>query len=670
MIGTILGSRYELLEKIGEGGMAIVYKAKCQLLNRFVAVKILKEEFSNNIDFMEKFRKEALSVASLSSNNIVNIYDVGSERDINYIVMEYIKGKTLKEIIVEKGSMSTELVLDYGMQIAKALECAHKNNIIHRDIKPHNILVTEDGTVKVTDFGIAKAASSVTITNTSTVMGSAHYFSPEQAKASFVDCRTDIYSFGIVLYEMVTGRVPYDADSPVSVALKHIQEKVVPPKEVNDKVPENLNKLILKAIEKEPIKRYQTAKEMYLDLQRIQSNSDYTIAGNNMDNEYTRVMAPVNVADYEKKDDVAESPEQMPKSENKNKDKNKNKNKNKNNKKTIIVASIILFIVLFSALGYIYMNNNSDKNGATQVETKIVVPTIIGLDKAAAEKLVLSKGLTFVVNKEVTSDAPKGEVTACFPDEGTNVTANSEVRVYVSKGPEGFKMPSVKGLDENSAKASIDENGLVLNNTTKDFSDTVASGNVISQDPIGDTLVQKGDSVDLVISEGPEVKLTKVPNLFGLSLKAASTSLQGSYLTLGDQKSVITTDESQDGQIFSQSIQSNTSVQQGSSVGVSYYTYKEPAKEQVDVPNFNGKTVKDARNLAAQSKITISVSGNDEDIIQTQDKGAGTKVNVGDTITLTSKAAVQDPIKTDPTTSPTTSPNTSTNTNTNHKTGK
>ncbi|MBU3160544.1 Stk1 family PASTA domain-containing Ser/Thr kinase [Clostridium frigoris] len=641
MIGTILGSRYELLEKIGEGGMAIVYKAKCQLLNRFVAVKILKEEFSNNIEFMEKFKKEALSVASLSSNNIVNIYDVGSERDINYIVMEYIKGKTLKEIIVESGSMSTDLVLDYGMQIAKALECAHKNNIIHRDIKPHNILVTEDGTVKVTDFGIAKAASSVTITNTSTVMGSAHYFSPEQAKASFVDCRTDIYSFGIVLYEMVTGRVPYDADSPVSVALKHIQEKVVPPKEINNKVPENLNKLILKAIEKEPIKRYQTAKEMYLDLQRIQNNSDYTIAGNNMDNEYTRVMAPVNPADYEKEEDVVESPEPM------NKNKNKDKNKNKNKKKTIIVTSIILLIVLFSALGYVYMNGN---NGVVQVETKLVVPKIIGLDKAAAEKLVVAKGLNFVVNKQVNSDEPKGAVTACFPDEGTEVKENSEVRVYVSKGPTGFKIPSVIGLDQNAANSNIEQNGLVLGNVAEEYSESVASGLVISQDPSEGSLVQKGDSVTLVISKGPSVKITKVPNLFGLSLDDALASLKSSILTLGDKKSVTTTDKSQDGIVFSQSIAANTGVQEGNSVGVSYYTYKEPEKQQVDVPNFMGKTVKDAKDLADQNDIKISVSGNDEDIIQTQDKDAGTKVSVGDTITLTAEAATQDPTKTDPTT--------------------
>ncbi|MBU3186146.1 Stk1 family PASTA domain-containing Ser/Thr kinase [Clostridium estertheticum] len=642
MIGTLLGNRYELLEKVGEGGMAIVYKAKCHLLNRFVAVKILKEEFSNNIEFMEKFRKEALSVASLSSNNIVNIYDVGSERDINYIVMEYIKGKTLKEIIVENGSMNTELVLDYGMQIAKALECAHKNNIIHRDIKPHNILVTEDGTVKVTDFGIAKAASSVTITNTSTVMGSAHYFSPEQAKASFVDCRTDIYSFGIVLYEMVTGRVPYDAESPVSVALKHIREKVVPPKEINNKVPENLNKLILKAIEKEPIKRYQTAKEMYLDLQRIQNNSEYTIASNSMDNEYTRVMAPVNMADYEKEEDVVESPEPMVKNKNNNDDKNKNK------KKTIITALIILLVVICSAVGFVYIKSIANNNPT--VEAKILVPKIIGLDKVAAEKLVVAKKLTFAVDKEVNSDEPKGAVTACFPDEGTEVKENSQVRVYVSKGPEGFKMISVKGMDRPSAKASIEEKGLELSNVREEPSDTVASGIVISQNPNEGSLVQKADKVDLVISTGPKVKVTQVPSILGKTLDQASTLLQNSNLTLGDKKQIPTNDKSQDGKISSQSIDPNTSVTQGSSVWVGIYTYKAPEKQQVDVPDFKGKTVKDARNMASQNNVNIAVSGNDEDIIQTQDKDAGTKVSAGDTINLTSKAMTQDPTKTDPTT--------------------
>jgi serine/threonine protein kinase len=634
MIGTILGSRYELLEKIGEGGMAIVYKAKCQLLNRYVAVKILKEEFSNNIDFMEKFKKEALSVASLSSNNIVNIYDVGQEKDINYIVMEYIKGKTLKEIILQNGSMNYNQVLDYGMQIAKALECAHKNNIIHRDIKPHNILVTEDGTVKVTDFGIAKAASSVTITNTSTVMGSVHYFSPEQAKGSFVDFRTDIYSFGIVLYEMVTGRVPYDADSPVSVALKHIQEPVVPPNQINRNVPENLNKLILKAIEKEPIKRYQTAKEMFLDLQRIQNNSSYTIATTkSVENEYTRVMAPVNVADYEKEKKVEEDVDEE---EVIKKPKSKDNKKNNNKTKLLIVFAIILLIILGSAAAVFVSNFITNKQAI--VTQKIVVPKIIGLESTEAEKLVVAKQLKYTELQE-NSDEPEGTVTVCFPDEGTEVDANSEVRVTVSKGPASFKMPSVKRNDKASAEAIIDERGLLLSNVTEEHSSSIASGLVISQNPVEDSLVQKGDSVSLVISKGVEIKMAKVQNLIGLSIDGADRVLKGVNLVLGEQKEVVTNDQAQDGKVSVQSIPENTSVPEGTAVGISVYKYQEPVKEQFDVPDFKDKTVKAAKDIAAQNGITISVPGNDEDIVDSQDKVAGTKANVGDVITLTSKAA-------------------------------
>jgi serine/threonine protein kinase len=627
MIGTMLGSRYELLEKIGEGGMAIVYKAKCHLLNRYVAVKILKEEFSNNIEFMEKFKREAASAASLSANNIVNIYDVGSERDINYIVMEYIKGKTLKQIILQNGGMNYNQAIDYGMQIAKALECAHKNNIIHRDIKPHNILVTEDGTVKVTDFGIAKASSSETITNTSTVMGSAHYFSPEQAKASFVDFRTDIYSFGIVLYEMVTGRVPYDAESPVSVALKHIQEPVVPPKHINGNIPENLNKLILKAIEKEPIKRYQTARDMLLDLQRIQNNSAYTITSNSMENEYTRIMEPVNVSDYEKEDDGKDSKPKI----------------NKKNKTTIIVSvAIILIIALGAVAGGILKSVFYPEIGGPIAKDKKVVPKIIGLDKSDAEKLVVGKGLIFTEARKENSEEPKGTVLDCFPDEGTEVQPNSEVRVTVSNGPESLKVPSVKGLDEISAKATLEGRGLEIGTITRDFHESIASGIVIDQDPSEDSSAQKGDKVNLVISKGVDVKRTNVPDLNGRSLNEAERLLLSKNLKLGDKNEIITNDKAQDGKISNQGITAGTEVNEGISVNVSYYKYEEPKIEQVKVPEFTTLTVKDAKKLAEESDVTIKIIGKskDEDIIKTQDKKAGTMVDVGDTITLTIEAAV------------------------------
>ncbi len=281
MIGEILGDRYELIEVIGEGGMAIVYKAKDKKLNRLVAVKILKKEFSDNKDIAEKFKREATAIANLSDTNIVNVLDVGHEDEgnIDYFVMEYVSGKTLKDFIVFNGKLNYTTAIEIAIQIAKALDCAHRNNIIHRDIKPQNILVTENGDVKVTDFGIAKSSTASTITNTTTIMGSAHYLSPEQAKGTFIDGRSDIYSLGIVLYEMLTGRLPFDGESPVTIALKHIQEEPVPPKGINLSIPDSLNTLVLKCMAKEASDRYDNIKELMVDLQKIKDNPNAIING-------------------------------------------------------------------------------------------------------------------------------------------------------------------------------------------------------------------------------------------------------------------------------------------------------------------------------------------------------------------------------------------------------
>jgi serine/threonine-protein kinase len=405
----------------------------------------------------------------------------------------------------------------------------------------------------------------------------------------------------------------------------------VPPKNINDSIPENLNRLIVKAIEKEPIKRYQTAKEMYLDLQRIQSNSAYAIATNNNENEYTRVMAPVNVADYENESDL----------------KNRKPNINKKNKTKIIISlAIIMLLVLGSITGIIYKNIFAGNDKKKEVSQQILVPKIIGLDEQAAKELVEGENLLFSVIGGVNSDKPEGTVVECYPDEGTEAISG-EVRVNISKGPERIKVPYVKRFDQISAKTMIESRGLLLNNITEDFSDSIAVGLVISQDPVQDTLVSKGDKVNIVISKGAKVILTVVPNLIDLSVSEAERSLQSSNLVLGNKEKIETEDKDQEGKILEQNIPANTEVKEGSTVSVSYYVYKEPVKEQYEVPNFIGNgttTVKQAKDIAAAEDITIKVTGKAEDIIDSQDKAAGTMANVGDVITLTSKAVVPEVI--------------------------
>ncbi len=325
MIGTVLGNRYEIVEKIGGGGMALVYRAKCRLLNRYVAIKILRDEYINDEEFIKKFRRESQAAASLSHPNIVNIYDVGVDikdgQEIQYIVMEYIKGKTLKEIIREKGKLTVEETIDYSIQIAEALEHAHKNHIVHRDIKPHNIMLTEDGRIKVTDFGIARAATASTVTNTSNVIGSVHYFSPEQARGGYTDEKSDIYSLGIVMYEMITGKVPFEGDSPITVALKHIQEEIVPPRKIDNTIPIGLENIIMNCVKKSQGDRYATASELLADLRKTKlSEGKFPIENINSNDAPTRIIPAI-----EDKD------------ENKMKKVNKNKKKNDGSLKVVFL---------------------------------------------------------------------------------------------------------------------------------------------------------------------------------------------------------------------------------------------------------------------------------------------------------------------------------------------
>ena len=347
MLGKVLGNRYTIVEKVGEGGMAIVYKAKCSLLNRYVAVKVLRQEFINDEEFIEKFRREAQAAASLSHANIVNVYDVGMEDDIYYIVMEYIDGKTLKDIIQEKGKLSLDETLDFSIKVVDALVHAHANKLIHRDIKPHNIMVTSDGRVKVTDFGIARAATSSTITSTNSVMGSAHYFSPEQARGGYTDEKSDIYSVGIMMYEMITGVLPFTGDSPVTIAIKHIQEDAALPTEVDSSVSEEFESVIMKCIEKTQSDRYKSTEELLGDLTDIKNGK--SPSSTKFNGSETQVLPRIddtvlmNAVDEEP---VALAEEVRPKKVKKSKAK-----KQKSNKPMIISAILLALIVVIFGTG-------------------------------------------------------------------------------------------------------------------------------------------------------------------------------------------------------------------------------------------------------------------------------------------------------------------------------
>lgn len=584
MIGTMLGNRYEVLEKIGEGGMAIVYKSKDHLLNRNVAVKVLKEQFSSDSEFVEKFKREATAAASLSNNNIVNIYDVGSQNNINYIVMEYVKGKTLKQFIREKGKIVPGEAVEISIQIAKALECAHKNNIIHRDIKPHNILVTEDGIVKVTDFGIAKASNSVTITNSNKIMGSAHYFSPEQAKGSFVDFRTDIYSLGIVMYEMVTGKVPYDAESPVSVALKHIQEPVVPPRELNENIPESLNKLILKAVEKEPIRRYQTMTDMLMDLKKIQNNEIPNIIDDDFEEDMTRIMDPIDVnsreqeySDYPKHENIKPQTGLDPKK-----------------KRRILAAAIVVMtIVIVSILGYFYYS----KEYAASAET--TVPNIVGMKQDKAKEAVEAKKLKFVVVSKEKSDKPEGTVIKAMPEAGTKVKVNSEVRVSVSSGEEKLTVPNVMGVDYNTARDIIQRSGLKVGNVSYEYSDNVQSGCIMRQNPESDSNAEEGSSVDLVVSNGPRERYITVPDVTGKNVDEAASILASAGISY-TKSAVNTKDQSKNGIVKYQSAV-GSQVKEGTTVNLTYYNYVEEKPNPSTPQNPDGEGENDGKDNSDQN---------------------------------------------------------------------
>ena len=560
--GKLLGNRYEIIKKIGNGGMATVYKANDIILKRPVAVKILRDEFTTDEEFIRRFEAEAQSAARLTHANIVSIYDVGVEGNLYYIVMELIQGKTLKEIIIEEeGPLPWKWSINVAIQIAQALEMAHRNNIIHRDIKPHNIIITEDGVAKVTDFGIAKAVSNSTITAFGTTIGSVHYFSPEHARGGFTDAKSDLYSLGVVMYEMLTGKVPFDADTPVSVALKHMQEEPVEPIELNPNLPSSVNKIIMKALKKDTTLRYQTSSEMLVDLKAALKNPDGDFVD---DREYdnTARTQKINNSELEEK-----------RSSNSKKKDNKFIAFIKSHKTmSAIIGLLLIFFISFGGMMMILGSTNPKET---------TVPNVIGLTKDEAKQKIEAAKLVYEVeSEEYNKDVEEGKIISLRTEIGDQmksilgnlkVKEGSKIFVVVSKGQEKTKVPNVKGKEKEEAVKLIEEAKLKAE-IIEENSKTVKEGFVISQETEENTEVFAGDTIKIHVSTGAE-KVTMI-SVIDKDEQEAKNALKA----IGITNINIAYEENSskaNGKVIKQSIESGSSVEKDSSITITVNTYVE-----------------------------------------------------------------------------------------------
>ncbi len=589
--GKLLGSRYEIIEKIGSGGMATVYKAKDLILKRFVAVKVLREEYTTDNEFIKRFNTEAESAASLVHPNIVSVYDVGKEGNLYYIVMELVKGKTLKEIIVEDGRMGWKWSVKIAKQIAQALEVAHKNNIIHRDIKPHNIIITEDGVAKVTDFGIAKAVSNSTITAFGTTIGSVHYFSPEHARGGYTDAKSDLYSLGVVLYEMVTGRVPFDADTPVSVALKHMQETPVSPIVLNPAIPQSLNDLILKAMEKDPNMRYSSATEMIEDLDKIIKNPENIAIKSTEYNKARRISEPETSAKNQTK-------------------MNKIKNFFQNHKAVKVILIALIFIIVFVASIGITLSVMNSKN-----PKDVLLPNLVGLtldeakSKGAESKLEIN-----VADEKYDVEIPEGQIISQDPKYQANFTVKEgrTINVVVSKGQEIVKVTKLIGKTKDEARKEAKALGIELE-IEEDYNDDVEAGIVVEQDKQEGEEVLAGSKVKIKVSLG--IEQVEVPNLTGLSEDEAKKKITEAKLKW------IRTDRIKDSSkgkgVVEQSISAKSFVDKNSEIAITINDYQAMVHGTVNInvakltgytPTYNKVTEK------VKDKVKNEITGEIEEI--------------------------------------------------------
>lgn len=567
MSSRLLAGRYELIEKIGEGGMAIVYKAKCRLLNRYVAIKILRPEFTKDEQFVENFRRESQAAAGLSHPNIVSVYDVGQEGNIHFIVMELVEGKTLSELIEEKGRLDYKEAINITRQVASALSLAHKNQIVHRDIKPHNILITNTGVAKLADFGIAKAVSASTIIGgNNKVMGSVHYFSPEQARGAYVDERSDIYSLGIVLYEMLTGKVPFDGDNPISIALMHINDPMPPVSAEVPGIPPQLEKIIMKATDKYQTNRYRTADEMIEDLDNIEfitkvmGQKAFTIAGEEEKEQPAVSVHPERERTHRKSEPAGNTEES---------DKTLER-ANKISTGFIIGAVAVLVIAGIIGLGALLGWFSGDSE-------EIKVPNFVGRTFEEAQALAQKTGLEIARGEDVYSpDQEEGKITSQNPTADSVVSPGKLITVYVSKGKKDGVVPKIVGMDYKGASEYLKTFGFELG-IVKTESSTLPENVIIEQSVEEGSTASKGTKIDVTVSDGKGKETVKMPNLIGKTPDEANAIIDTEGLKLGDATYEETTTTAQN-LIFWQQYPEGTELEKGTAVSYKVSKGEKPSE--------------------------------------------------------------------------------------------
>lgn len=586
-MSKLLAGRYELIEKIGEGGMAVVYKAKDRLLNRYVAIKILRPEFTQDEQFLDSFKRESQAAAGLQHPNIVSIYDVGRTGNINFIVMELVDGRPLSDFIKEKGRLDYKTTIDIAKQMASALSIAHKHQIIHRDVKPHNIMITSDGVAKLTDFGIARAVSNATmVADTSKIIGSVHYFSPEQARGAYVDERSDIYSLGIVMFEMLTGRVPFDGETPVEVALKHINDDVPSPAKLVPGIPPALDKVVLKATDKYQTERYKSADEMLEALKNVefvtQMVGDRVFAGEK-DNKLRHdenVVAPVNNKREDREQEMVVVPANSKKPKSKTDD-------SKKKKKIAIIIGIAAAAILI-LFGILYVSGIIGGSGK-----EVVVPDVKGMSYSEAKEVLEEKGLKIEKADEpiASQKIEKGKIVSQTPSKNSKVKKGRTVRVILSAGNAELKVPDLKGLSYNEAKTLLSEMGLQISKGDEVDSDSISEGLIASQYPAAKTKVDKGDIITVNISRGK--KDAVIPKLVGTKF-TSENDISEILSKYGYKLGKVSYEESYEtpGTIIKQSPDAGTTAEKKTTVDIVI----SKAKSKATVPNLTGMTYDQAES--------------------------------------------------------------------------